>query len=53
MKSEEKPEAERATVEDIVKVQSGNKEGLTFDKDSKNTEGKRFKRNQRVRNPKI
>lgn len=46
LKSEEKREAERAMVENTVKVQPGNKEGLTIDKNTKNREGTRFKRSQ-------
>lgn len=46
LKSEEKCEAERAMVENTVKVQPGNKKGLTIDKNTKNREGTRFKRNQ-------
>lgn len=36
VKNEEKFEAERAIVEAIIKVQSRNYEGLTFDKDRRN-----------------
>lgn len=53
MKNEETFEPERAIVEAIVKVQSRNYEGLTFDKDSRHGEKGRDLREIRVRNPRI
>lgn len=54
-KSEEKFETKRAVGEDIVKVQSRNLEGLTFDKDSRNGEKRRVWEKSKTsnRNPRM